>query len=285
LNTYWVYENIKEDHSFYNKLDILLLLCSGFLWKKHHPTHTTHLTADKLTLEYLDSFNGLSIFDKVDKIPKNKHVNKSVFWASSKVEKLRYINGPSIVMDHDFLVFKSFEKYLNQDPFFCHEENGTGYYDTAWNPFVQSINDLISRPKPHAINCCFLYLPNSDFANSYSKISIELMERFTKLKAPNSRFLVFAEQLVLKHLLDYHKIEYNTLLNEKWNAKGKFYEPSDRGYMTFDSSQTTYRHYWMDKPLIKQSLKGFDFNQEITILNNILKKSKVNLIELNNVSK
>lgn len=285
MNTYWVYENIKEDHSFYNKLDILLLLCSGFLWKKHHPTHTTHLTADKLTLEYLDSFNGLSIFDKVDKIPKNKHVNKSVFWASSKVEKLRYINGPSIVMDHDFLVFKSFEKYLNQDPFFCHEENGTGYYDTAWNPFVQSINDLISRPKPHAINCCFLYLPNSDFANSYSKISIELMERFTKLKAPNSRFLVFAEQLVLKHLLDYHKIEYNTLLNEKWNAKGKFYEPSDRGYMTFDSSQTTYRHYWMDKPLIKQSLKGFDFNQEITILNNILKKSKVNLIELNNVSK
>ena len=285
MNTYWVYENIKEDHSFYNKLDILLLLCSGFLWKKHHPTHTTHLTADKLTLEYLDSFNGLSIFDKVDKIPKNKHVNKSVFWASSKVEKLRYIKGPSIVMDHDFLVFKSFEKYLNQDPFFCHEENGTGYYDTAWNPFVQSINDLISRPKPHAINCCFLYLPNSDFANSYSKISIELMERFTKLKAPNSRFLVFAEQLVLKHLLDYHKIEYNTLLNEKWNAKGKFYEPSDRGYMTFDSSQTTYRHYWMDKPLIKQSLKGFDFNQEITILNNILKKSKVNLIELNNVSK
>ena len=285
MNTYWVYENIKEDHSFYNKLDILLLLCSGFLWKKHHPTHTTHLTADKLTLEYLDSFNGLSIFDKVDKIPKNKHVNKSVFWASSKVEKLRYINGPSIVMDHDFLVFKSFEKYLNQDPFFCHEENGTGYYDTAWNPFVQSINDLISRPKPHAINCCFLYLPNSDFANSYSKISIELMERFTKLKAPNSRFLVFAEQLVLKHLLDYHKIEYNTLLNEKWNAKGKFYEPSDRGYMTFDSSQTTYRHYWMDKPLIKQSLKGFDFNQEITILYNILKKSKVNLIELNNVSK
>lgn len=285
MNTYWVYENIKEDHSFYNKLDILLLLCSGFLWKKHHPTHTTHLTADKLTLEYLDSFNGLSIFDKVDKIPKNKHVNKSVFWASSKVEKLRYINGPSIVMDHDFLVFKSFEKYLNQDPFFCHEENGTGYYDTAWNPFVQSINDLISRPKPHAINCCFLYLPNSDFANSYSKISIELMERFTKLKAPNSRFLVFAEQLVLKHLLDYHKIEYNTLLSEKWNAKGKFYEPSDRGYMTFDSSQTTYRHYWMDKPLIKQSLKGFDFNQEITILNNILKKSKVNLIELNNVSK
>lgn len=285
MNTYWVYENIKEDHSFYNKLDILLLLCSGFLWKKHHPTHTTHLTADKLTLEYLDSFNGLSIFDKVDKIPKNKHVNKSVFWASSKVEKLRYINGPSIVMDHDFLVFKSFEKYLNQDPFFCHEENGTGYYDTAWNPFVQSINDLISRPKPHAINCCFLYLPNSDFANSYSKISIELMERFTKLKAPNSRFLVFAEQLVLKHLLDYHKIEYNTLLNEKWNAKGKFYEPSDRGYMTFDSSQTTYRHYWMDKPFIKQSLKGFDFNQEITILTNILKKSKVNLIELNNVSK
>lgn len=285
MNTYWVYENIKEDHSFYNKLDILLLLCSGFLWKKHHPTYTTHLTADKLTLEYLDNFNGLSIFDKVDEIPKNSFVNKSVFWASSKVEKLRYVKGPSIIMDHDFLVFDNFEKYLKNKPFFCHEENGIGYYDTAWNPFVQSINDLISRPKPHAINCCFLYLPDHKFANAYSKTSIELMERFTKLNAPNSRFLVFAEQLVLKHLLDFHNIDYDTLLNEKWNAKGKFYEPSDRGYMTFDNSQTTYRHYWMDKPLIRDSKNGFDLLQETTILSNILKKSKVNLKRLNDVSK
>jgi hypothetical protein len=284
LNTYWVYENIKEDHSFYNKLDILLLLCSGFLWKKHHPNFTTHLTADKLTLNYLKSFNGLSIFDKVDEVPKNSYVDKSVFWASSKVEKLRYIEGPSIIMDHDFLVFKSFEKYLKDKPFFCHEENGHGYYDTAWNPFVKSINDLVSRPKPHAINCCFLYLPDHKFANAYSKTSIELMERFTKLNAPNSRFLVFAEQLLLKHLLDFHNIEYNTLLNEKWNAKGKYFEPSDRGHISFDNSQTTYRHYWMDKPLIRESKESFDLNQEIAILYNILKKSKVDIKKLNDVS-
>ena len=111
------------------------------------------------------------------------------------------------------------------------------------------------------------------------------MERFTKLNAPNSRFLVFAEQLVLKHLLDFHNIEYDTLLNEKWNAKGKFYEPSDIGHMTFEDSQTTYRHYWMDKPLIRQSKDGFDFNQETTILSNILKKSKVDLKKLDDVSK
>lgn len=285
MNTYWVYENIKEDNSFYNKLDILLLLCSGYLWKKHHPNFTTHLTADKLTLDYLQKFNGLSIFDKVDEVPKNSFVNKSVFWASSKVEKLRYIEGPSIVMDHDFLVFQNFEKYLKDKPFFCHEENGTGYYDTAWNPFIQSINDIVSRPKPHAINCCFIYLPDHRFANAYSKTSLELMERFTKLNAPNSRFLVFAEQLLLKHLLDFHNIEYDTLLNEKWNAKGKFYEPSDKGYMTFDNSQTTYRHYWMDKPLIRESKEGFDFIQETTILSNILKKSKVDLKRLDDVSK
>ena len=47
MNTYWVYENIKEQSSFYNKLDTLLLLASVYQWKKHHPNFTTNLTVDQ----------------------------------------------------------------------------------------------------------------------------------------------------------------------------------------------------------------------------------------------
>jgi len=131
LNTYWVYENIKERNSFYNKLDTLLLLSSVYLWKKHHPNFTTNLTVDKLTYEYLHNINSTYLWDNVEILPKNDSVNKSIFWASAKLEKLRYVKGPSIIMDHDFLVYKSFEKYLNNKPFFAHEENGDNYYDTA----------------------------------------------------------------------------------------------------------------------------------------------------------
>jgi hypothetical protein len=83
-------------------------------------------------------------------------------------------------------------------------------------------------------------------------------------------------------LLDYHNIEYDTLLNERWNAKGKYYELNDKGHMTYMDSSTTYRHYWMDKPLIKDSKEGFSFDGEITILYNILSKTEVDLEYIKN---
>ena len=108
------------------------------------------------------------------------------------------------------------------------------------------------------------------------------MEFFTKEKVPNSRFLIFAEQLLLKHLLDTNKIDYDTLLNQRWNAKGKFYETNDKGHVSFEQSNLIYRHYWMDKPLIKKNEKGFSLEGEVTILNNILKGTEVNLDYINN---
>ena len=280
MNVYWVFENIRGDNSFYNELDTLLLLSSATLWKRHHNSHTTNLSADKLTLEYLDSINGLSVFDKVELLPKNKFVDKNVFWASSKLEKLRYVKGPTIIMDHDFLAYKSFDKYLKDTLFFAHEEDGTGYYDTSWNPFIKEIENIVRRPKPHAINCCFCYYPDSKFANHYAKTSLQLMHKFTELKVPNSRFLIFAEQLLLKHLIDHHNLKYGTLLNEKWHAKDKYYVPNDKGYMSFIDSNTVYRHYWMDKPLIRDSKEGFDYTQETTILKNILSKTQVILNDI-----
>ena len=281
MNTYWVLENIREHDSFYNKLDILLLLSSVYLWKKNHPSYTTNLSVDKLTFELLESIYGTQLWDNVEILPKNNSIDKSVFWASAKLEKLRYVNGPAIIMDHDFLVYKNLSKYFNDKPFFCHEENGKHYYDTSWNPFIREISHIVSRPKPHAINCCFCYFPDSNFTNMYAKTSIELMQKFTELKVPNSRFLVFAEQLLLKHLLDFHNVKYDTLLNERWNAKGKFYEENDKGHISFDNSFTTYRHYWMEKPKIKQSKEGFSLEGEVNILNNILSNTTVNLQYIN----
>ena len=62
MNTYWVFENIREDSSFYTELDTLLLLSSAHLWKKHHPSFTTILCADKLTLDHLDKIKSTSMY-------------------------------------------------------------------------------------------------------------------------------------------------------------------------------------------------------------------------------
>ena len=127
------------------------------------------------------------------------------------------------------------------------------------------------------------YFPNPKLVNSYAKLSLDIMTELTNSKkALTSKYLIFAEQLLLKHLLDFHNIEYDTLLNEKWNAKGKYYEQSDKGHMSFVESNTTYRHYWMDKPLIRKNKEGFNLEGEITILLNILKRTEVNLDYINN---
>lgn len=270
MNTYWVYENISKQASFYNKLDVLLLLCSGALWKKYHPSHTTYLYCDKLTYTYLESMNALYIWDEVKIAAENKHIDKGIFWASSKLEVLRFVKAPCILMDHDFLAYKSFDNILGNVPLFTQDENGEKYYPTAYDPFIREVADLIPRPLPYAINCSFMYFTDTVFVNSYAKFSLELMERFTQLKVPNSKFLIFAEQLALKHLLDFHKVKYNTLLNQRWNPRNGEYEPNNKGIMSLEESQRYFRHYWLDKNKIKKSIEGFTFEEEIRILHNIL---------------
>lgn len=284
MNTYWVYENIKKQSSFYKKLDILLLLCSGYLWKKHHPTYNTVLYCDKLTETFLRSINSLNIWDEIKIIPENKHVDKSVFWASSKLEILRFAKAPCILMDHDFLVYKPFDKYLKKIPIFTQDENGERYYPTAYDPFIRQVNDLIPRPEPYAINCSFMYFTDTKFMNSYGQFSLQLMEKFSKLKVPNSKFLIFSEQLALKYLLDYHNIKYDTLLNEKWKPADGVYESNDKGIFSVEESLSIFRHYWLDKPKIRNSEEGFSFDSEVRILLNILSTLKnLNLNILNDL--
>lgn len=282
MNTYWVYENIRKQSSFYNKLDVLLLLCSTVLWKKHHPQHNCILYCDKLTKTFLEGIDAIYLWDEVNISPDNKHIDKSIFWASSKLELLRYVKAPCILMDHDFLAYKSFDKYLKNVPLFTQDENGENYYPTSYDPFIRKVVDIIPRPKPYAINCSFMYFTETNFVNHYGKVSLELMERFSKMKVPSSKFLIFAEQLVLKHLLDYHNIKYNTLLNKRWNPHKSLYEDNDKGIMSIEESLLTFRHYWLDKPSIKSSKDGFNLNEEVRILKNILstfKRVKLRVID------
>jgi len=274
LNTYWVYENIRKQSSFYNELDVLLLLSSTTLWKRNHPTFTCILYADNLTIELIESMNAVKLWDEIRTLPENKFIDKNVFWASSKLEVLRFIEGPSIIMDHDFLVYTNLEEHLKDKIVVPVEEDGTRYYPTAYDPYMKAVKRLLNRPKLRAINCSFLYFPHSSFANFYAEKSLELMVEFTKLKAPNSRYLIVSEQLLLKNLLDKHKVQYDSLMKAEWNCVDKEYKEYPIGIYPLEECSTRFRHYWMEKAKIKKSKEGFDMKEEITILKNILSVHK-----------
>lgn len=284
MNTYWVYENIRKQVSYYTKLDILLLFSSATLWKKNHPTFTNILHVDQITYDYIKKCNALNIWDKVEIIPENKFIDKNVFWASAKLQTLRYVNGPSIIMDHDFLVYTNLDSHLQDKIIVAVEENGDKYYPTAYDEFMRAVKHKLKRPKLRAINCSFLYFPNHEFVNEYAKRSLELMDEFTKLKAPNSRYLIVAEQMLLKHMLDENNIEYDSLMKAEWNCHEKVYTQYNKGIYDLEICDTKFRHYWMDKNKIKESKEGFNYQEEIRILKNILStNSDINFNEIDNL--
>lgn len=274
MKVIWVYENIKEDYSFYTKLDTLLLLSSAIQWKKHHPGYTTVLYCDDLTKNFLIDLSAISLWDSIVSLPKNNFVDKSIFWASSKTQVLRNIKEPIILLDHDFLVFKSLKKYIKDIPLFAHEEDGVRYYPTANDPFINEVADLIPRPKPFAINCCFSYFPDYKFANKYGKFALELMTRFTDMKVPNSKFLIFAEQLSLKYLLDFDKIKYEVLMQEIFLANERKFVPYDKGLIQKNDIYKYFKHYWMDKPDIRKDNTCIDY---INLVSIVKQKEQINL--------
>ena len=88
LKVIWVLENIKEDFSFYGKFNILLLLASVKLWKKHYPEDRCYLYCDKLTEAVLYKANALDFFDVVEQYTHDREIDRNVFWAANKVAVL-----------------------------------------------------------------------------------------------------------------------------------------------------------------------------------------------------
>lgn len=271
MKTIWVLENIKDRVSYYSKFELTLLFASVIQWKKHHPTYTCELHADELTIATFKNLEVLQLWDSVKLVGKNKAIDKSVFWASSKLQALRYVEEPVVIMDNDFIVYRSFHEYLQDKTVVAHEEDGEGYYLGPLDGFIKQVKHIINRPALKAINCSFLYLPDFKFTQHYAKTSLELMQEFTKLRVPNSKYLIYAEQLLLKHLLDKFKIEYNSLITKIYDCNKDTFIQNIKGLIDFDQAPRFYRHYWKEKPKIKDSIDGFSYKEEMKQLENIVK--------------
>ena len=279
----WVLENIKKnyntnDYYINSKLNVLLLLASVYLWKKNHREDTCILYADDLTIDTLDKLQVLDFWDVIKPLPKSRRINKDVFWAASKVEVLAQINEPVIIMDNDTHVYKPLKHLIEPDTVYvCNIEEGKGYYPNSINKYVQQLS-YKARWKNESVNVSFLHLPDPTFTKEYAELSLKLMEEFTAMGAPNPQYLIFSEQLLLKHLLEKNKIKYKSIISTTWDCKEwKWGKDNDRGLWPYYGSEMYFKHYGPLKGYILGNKADQNYNREIEHLLNCINFPKLNL--------
>ena len=108
-------ENIKDDEGIYGKLNTLMLIASIQLWKKNHPTDNCVMYCDKLTLRYLERLSIGHLWDSIEEYTHTRNIDRTVFWAASKVAVLSQQTEPVILMDNDTLVYKPITHLLDTD--------------------------------------------------------------------------------------------------------------------------------------------------------------------------
>ena len=265
----WVLENIKDNQNSFDyytnsKLNVLLLLASVNLWRKNHPEDTCVLYADDITIDALNKLKVLDFWHQVLPIPNPRKINKSVFWASSKLQVLASVKEHVIIMDNDTHIYKPIKDYVHN------LEIGKGYYPTYIDEYVKKLS-YKARWQTESVNVAFLNLPDYKFTNRYAELSLKIMEEFTEMKVPHPQYLIFAEQLLLKHLLDKENIDYQPLISTDWDCeKWEWGEDNDKGIWKLNDSGLYLKHYGPLKSFIRDSRADQNYEKEINHLFNCI---------------
>lgn len=276
MKVIWVLENIKDNknsHDFYinSKLNVLLLLASVNLWRKHHREDTCVLYTDEMTIDFFDKLKVLDLWHEVKLIPQSRNIDKQNFWAQSKLQVLATVEEPVILMDNDTLVYKPFKQHLRDgEVLVTNFEKGRGYYPTAIDKYIRQLS-YKRRWKTESINVSFLYLPDYKFTQKYAETSLNMMEEMTALKVPNPQYLIFAEQMLLKQMLDEHEIPYRSIISTYWDCdKWTWGDDHDKGIWRFYDSERYFKHYGPLKAYVKDSRGGQNYESEIKMLENCI---------------
>lgn len=243
MKAIWVYDDFGGQIS---KRDLVMLLASAKLWSIHCPNDTRVLYCSKSVGNSLVSLGIPRVFNKkiyLSSLP-NYNVDTSVFWAFPKLRVLSQIDEPVVLVDHDFMVFEPIWNFLNPDKVcYNYTEDARQYYPGNLDPLVKQISYKTRWPEESA-NVSFLYLPDPAFTKFYAGTSIQIMEELSALKAPNAKYLIFAEQMVLKHLLEGQ--EYQCLLKEVYECKvERFYDNREdpNGIWSFFDVTLPFEHF------------------------------------------
>lgn len=281
MNTIWVFQDTGKG---LNQLDFLLLCTSVIQYKRHHPTVTTVLYVDRSIYSILGNNNALSLWDQVNTIPFSKDIDTSVFWAAAKLEVISRQKDSFRLLDHDFIVYENIDHTLDgYDCVFTNTENGKGYYPLTSDEYIRKLS-YKRRWKPTSLNVSSLYFKDAEYAKKYANLSLQLMREFTKMKVPHSQYLIFAEQLLLYHMLVEDKVKSRPLIEEYWDCDdwywGKKYKGEgtiDKGLYSVDKSEKSFIHYGPLKGLIKIGKANITYDELTESLTNVVLTKNVTI--------
>lgn len=266
MRVIWVLENIRKDESFYTQLNIALLLASAFSWKKHSPGDWRVFYCDKITRDFMISRGIPNPFDEIIELCTEDQfqIDTTVFWSSSKLRVLALQTEPVLIVDHDFISYEPLLSYIDlTKPCVCNVENAQGYYPGVMDPYVKQLSWKV-RWMVESVNVGFLYLPDPEFTRFYAGTSLQIMEEFTKLQVPHSKYLIFAEQLVLRQLFHIRKLEFQSLISEPYQCLSREWKGNyERGFWTYKESQKYFEHYGPGKRFIKDGRGKRPYSEEV----------------------
>ena len=285
METIWVLENVKNNHSFYSKLQIWMLVASVSLWRKYHPNHKTVFYCDTMSHEVLSNLGLLGMWDEVRLLSYPEKINREIFWSSPKTKIISETKIPLLVIDHDFLIFKNIDEHLKDEVLYSYDERADNWYP----PKADAFNKRLSNPIPWvadlAANVSLFYLPDPKFAQKYGKQTLKNHEELTAMNDPliTTNHMIMSEQFMLKQWLIKENIPHNCLSKNLWDCqKINFYnEINDRGIWNLKESILYYKHYGAEETYIKEKTSLTPYVNVVDFLKRCIKAGKlINLKDL-----
>lgn len=283
MEAIWVLENVKGDKSFYSKLELLILVASICLWRKHHPNHNTTMYCDEMTNKVLSQLGVISLWHQVKHLSYPEKINREVFWSSCKSKVISKTKVPLIVVDHDFLIYTNIDEHLNDEVIFTYNEQANTWYPKENNKANKSLSNPIEYVNDLAANVSLLYLPDPQFAREYAKQTLQNHVELTAMYIDDlsANYMILSEQLMLKQWLSKREIPHKSLCKNIWDCNDVKYTLNqvDNGIWNHTEVSRYCKHYGVDKTRFKENQQGFDYENEIDFLYRCIKSSKLVDIE------
>jgi hypothetical protein len=224
--------------------EILITMLSALKWKENNGN--IKMVTDNIGAEYynkikIDSIWNLGIDVSLDSIDKN--IDSNLFWAAGKIYSLKNQKSPCIMLDTDFVVWKSVKKIIKDIELgVIHKEFISDKVYPNKNYFITKVEYNFDPQWNWSVlpcNTAFAYINNEKFKNYYTESAINFMKNlaFGDDKITN---MVFAEQRLFSMCAEKMKIEVNELMPLKILSKNE---------------QTYFTHLWGYKNELKNNYK------------------------------